>query len=70
MHRVYTTADLLKEPIAIVANRDSYGSAKGTLFLDQGISRQEIDNSDYEYYGINLQANSLQFRLDKGKLKT
>lgn len=31
---VKTTADLLKKPIQIIANRDASGHAEGTVFLD------------------------------------
>lgn len=55
-----TSADTLKKPITLVANRDVNGVAGGSLFLDQGISRSEIYNGQYEYYSISLQANSVQ----------
>ena len=55
-----TSGDTLKAPITLVANRDSNGVAGGSLLLDQGISRAEMDNGLYEYYDISLQANSIQ----------
>jgi len=55
-----TSTDTLSKAITLVANRDSNGVAGGSLFLDQGISRAEIDDDLYEYYDINLQANSIQ----------
>jgi hypothetical protein len=55
-----TSADSLKKPITLVANRDAQGVAGGSVFLDQGISRAEMDNGLYEYYDINLQAKSIQ----------
>jgi hypothetical protein len=33
---IKTTVDILKEPIALMANRDANGHSEGTLFLDQG----------------------------------
>lgn len=58
-----TTADLLKRPISIIAHRDDSGHAEGTVFLDQGISVKELQDSKYEYYQIKLQAKSFQFKL-------
>ena len=55
---VKTTTDLLKKPVAILANRDDSGHAEGTVFLDQGISRVELDSQLYEHYSVKLQANS------------
>ena len=59
-----TTEDVLAAPIMLVANRDQNGYAYGTLMLDKGISRKEIDNGDFEYYNIYVQANSIQFKPD------
>jgi hypothetical protein len=55
-----TSEDTLKKPISLVANRDTNGVAGGSLFLDQGVSRAEMDNGQYEYYSVSLQANSIQ----------
>lgn len=49
---IMTTTDSLKRPIKLVANRDSNGVAEGSLMLDQGSSRAEMDNLNYEYYDI------------------
>ena len=57
-----TTVDVLAAPISLIANRDQNGYAGGSLFLDQGISRSEMDNNNYEYYSVNVQANSIQFQ--------
>jgi hypothetical protein len=62
--KIFTTADALKKPIMIVANRDEHASAKGTLLLDQGVSQREIDDGKFEYYNIYVQANSVQFKGD------
>ena len=44
----------------LVINRDSDNKfAQGTLFLDQGVSKAEIDNEDWEYFKIYAQANSI-----------
>lgn len=58
---IMTTTDTFKKPIKLVANRDANGVAGGSLMLDQGSSRAEMDNLNYEYYDISLQAKSLQF---------
>jgi hypothetical protein len=65
-HSAKTTTDLLQKPISIIAHRDESGFAAGTLFLDQGISRKEINDWDFEYYNIQLQAQSFQFKLAQG----
>jgi len=57
---IMTSTDTLSKPITLVANRDANGVAGGSLFLDKGSSRAEMDNGLYEYYDINLQANSIQ----------
>jgi hypothetical protein len=49
-----TSTDTLKKPITLVANRDTMGVASGSLLLEQGISRSEMDNRQYEYYGMTL----------------
>lgn len=49
---VNTTHDLLKQSVSIVVNRDESGKAEGTLFLDDGISRTEISDKEFEYYNI------------------
>jgi hypothetical protein len=41
---IMTTNDTLSKPIKLVANRDANGVAGGSLFLDQGESRAEIDD--------------------------
>jgi hypothetical protein len=57
---IMTTKDSLKKPVMLVINRDSDNKfAQGTLFLDQGVSKAEIDNEDWEYYRIYAQANSI-----------
>jgi hypothetical protein len=58
--KLMTSTDTLKAPITLVANRDTNGVAGGSVLLDQGISRAEMDNCLYEYYDISLQANSIQ----------
>ena len=55
-----TSTDTLSKPITLVANRDANGVAGGSVFLDKGSSRAEMNNGQYEYYDINLQANSIQ----------
>jgi len=57
---IMTTADSLNKTIKLVANRDSNGVAGGSLMLDKGQTRSEMDNLLYEYYDINLQAKSIQ----------
>ena len=55
---------MLARPIMLVVNRDQYGFAYGTLMLDQGVSKKEISDNDFEYYNIYAQANSIQFKPD------
>lgn len=57
---IMTTNDTFKKPISLIANRDENGAAGGSLFLDKGISRQEMYDGVWEYYNINLQAKSIQ----------
>jgi len=66
--RLRTTDDLLKQPLSLIINPDAQKKAKGTVFLDQGYERKEIDNQDYEYYQIEHKASkSILFQLVKGK---
>ena len=53
------TSQLVEAPISIIANRDEHGKASGTLLLDKGISRDEINGNHHEYYSISLQHKSL-----------
>eukprot|EP00347_Sterkiella_histriomuscorum_P014109 403362137 len=64
--KAMTTADLLKFPISLIANRDQNQYAYGTLFLDQGQTESEINNNQYEYYQINFQAKSIQMFFGAG----
>lgn len=57
-----TTKDVLAAPISLVINRDKNQQAGGSLFLDQGISQQEMWSQNYEYYNIQAQAKSIQFQ--------
>jgi hypothetical protein len=45
---------LLERPISIVANRDENGVAAGSLFLDKGLSRRQIDSGSFEYYKLTI----------------
>ena len=65
-HKMSKTAQLIEAPITIIANRDPYGKATGTLLLEKGISRSEINGGHYEYYTLNVQANSIQKTLTRG----
>lgn len=60
------TAQLIEAPISIIANRDEFGKATGTLLLEHGLSRSEINGGGYEYYTISVQANSIQKQLSRG----
>ena len=69
VNKINNTVTLLQAPINLVINRVSKGPeasafAVGTLLLDQGSERSEINNGQYEYYEIRHQANGLLFRLD------
>jgi hypothetical protein len=58
-----TTKDSLKKPIMLVVNRDTDNTyAEGTLFLDQGENKTELDNEEWEYYRIYAQSNSIQVK--------
>jgi len=46
------TQDLAGLPLTVVINRNQQKSAKGTVFLDGGISNEEIRLKTYEYYNI------------------
>ena len=47
----------------LVVNRDTDNTyAEGTLFLDQGELKSELDNEEWEYYRIYAQANSIQVK--------
>lgn len=43
---------LLVKPITLIANRDDNGFASGSVLIDYGISRKEINDSAYGYYNI------------------
>jgi hypothetical protein len=63
----FTTEDVMKLPISIVVNRDEVAAAKGTLLLDDGISRSELINKTYEYYQIEHKATkTIQFNMIQG----
>jgi hypothetical protein len=51
-----------------LVNRDESGEATGTLLLDEGISRKEITNNDYEFYTVTHSGKSIQFTLSAGSL--
>jgi alpha-glucosidase (family GH31 glycosyl hydrolase) len=60
---IMTTYDALRKPIMLVVNRDTDNKfAQGTLFLDKGESKAEIQNEDWEYYRIYAQAHSIQVK--------
>ena len=55
-------------PISVVINRNDRKVAKGTVLLDDGISRSEIREKTYEYYNIEHKATkAIQFSLNQGK---
>ena len=45
-------------------------SAYGTLLLDDGISRSELENQDFEYYSFNHTGGRLVFSLASGRAAT
>lgn len=50
-----------------MVNRDQYGQAKGTLFLDEGKTQSEMTNKQYEYYQFSHKSSkSIQFELVQG----
>lgn len=46
------TASLLQQPISLVVNRNDRKVAQGTVFLDNGIEREELEHETYEYYTV------------------
>lgn len=57
----------MKLPISIVINRNERKAAKGSLLLDDGITRSELINKTYEYYSIEHKSpKSIQFSLVQG----
>lgn len=64
---VNTTVDLMKQSITVLVNRDEHGKASGSLLLDEGISRSELTNSEFEYYSISHSAQSLHLELTAGQ---
>jgi len=49
---VWTTNDLLAQPISLLINRDENGYADGSLLLDGGLKISEIESNNHEYYTI------------------
>jgi alpha-glucosidase (family GH31 glycosyl hydrolase) len=63
-----TTNDLMGMPISVVINRNDRKVAKGTVLLDDGISRSEIRDKTYEYYTLEHKSTkAIQFSLTQGK---
>ena len=50
---------MLDRLIMLVVNRDQFGFSYGILMLDQGVSKKEISDNDFEYYIIYAQDNSI-----------
>lgn len=56
------------KPISLVINRNDRKFAKGTLFLDDGISQDELAYKYYEYYTIEHKSSkTIQIMLQQGK---
>ena len=49
---INTTKDLMGMPITLVINRNDRKAAKGSVLLDDGISKSALINKGYEYYTI------------------
>jgi alpha-glucosidase (family GH31 glycosyl hydrolase) len=63
-----TTVDLQALPLTLVINRNSVKSARGTVFLDSGISKSELVEKRYEYYTVEHKSSkSFHFLLTQGK---
>lgn len=63
-----TTVDLQQMPLSLIINRDVNKAAKGTVFLDSGISKSELVEKTYEYYTVeHKHSRSLHFMLTQGK---
>jgi len=54
------TSDILKQPVTMIANRDHNKHAEGRLFLDDGISVDQLEQQAYEHYEFQLSANSIK----------
>jgi alpha-glucosidase (family GH31 glycosyl hydrolase) len=64
---VKSTSQLLEKPIQLIANRDEGGRAVGSVFLDKGISNDELNQEHFEYYELVLQSKTLHKYLKNGK---
>ena len=55
-----TTKDIQGTNITMLVSRDTSGYSEGKMFLDQGETRSELINKEYEYYNFKLSGKSLQ----------
>jgi alpha-glucosidase (family GH31 glycosyl hydrolase) len=66
-----STNDLVyRAPISLVFNRDPTGYAAGTVLLDNGTSRAEISNWQYEYYNFQYSSKSINKFFSQGNTNT
>jgi len=51
------------DTLSLVINRDSSkgNSATGSLFLDLGLERSELENKEYQHYNVRLEAKTVKF---------
>ena len=54
-----TTKDIQGTNITMLVSRDTSGYSEGKMFLDQGETRSELINKEYEYYNFKLSGKSL-----------
>jgi hypothetical protein len=55
------TSEIMAQDVTMIANRDHNGQASGKLFLDDGISLEQLyETNSYEYYSFQLSAGSIK----------
>jgi hypothetical protein len=54
-----TTKDIQGTNITMLVSRDTNGHSEGKMFLDQGETRSELTNKEYEYYNFKLNGKTL-----------
>lgn len=51
--------DLINASVSLIVNTDTNGYATGSLFLDQGSSKEEIESANYEYFNFIVSQKSI-----------
>ena len=63
---IKTTGELLNRPITLLVNRGHNDHAMGSVFLDKGQDRKELDSGQFEHYKLVYQMKTLQKFIDGG----